>query len=53
MTRQDRKDAFFARLAQAEGGATYANVKQIMLDLMIAELPDGSFETEDAIYARA
>lgn len=35
-----------------EGGATYANVKQIMLDLMIAELPNGAFEPEDAIFAR-
>ena len=43
-------------MSQTTDGATYANVKSIMLELFCAELskePEGSFETEDEIYQRA
>ena len=50
---QAKKDAFFEKLSEKEGGATYANVHSVMLELMTNELPDGSFETEDEIYQRA
>lgn len=50
---QSKKDLFFERLSQKEGGASYANVKSVMLELMCEELPEGSFETEEEIYQRA
>ena len=52
MATQSVKDAFFEKLSQLEGGATYANVKAVNLEMMIAELPYGAFENKAMLYER-
>ena len=47
LTEQAKKDVFYEKLGKLEGGATYANVKEVMLNMMIDELPEGALETED------
>ena len=53
MTTQATKDTFYEKLSQLEGGANYANVKAVFLEMMIALLPEGALETKAKIYQRA
>lgn len=50
---QAKRDAILEKVSQREGGANYKNVKAVMLETMIAELPDGALEPECDIYERA
>jgi len=48
-----KKANFYEKLAQREGGATHANIKDTFAEVMRAELPDGALETKDDIYHRS
>ena len=48
-----KKRQILEKLSRREGGATYANVHAVMLEILCNELPSGTFETEDELYQRA
>ena len=49
---EERKQEFYARLAQLPGGASGANVRKVWMDMVCEQLPHGAFETEDLMYKR-
>ena len=47
-----KKEIFFEKLSQRDGGATYANVHAVMLELIRNAKPEGGFETIEEMYLR-
>ena len=48
----EKKAAFYEKLSQRGNEPTYENVREVMVELMQAELPHGSFEPKDDMYHR-